>query len=276
MRPLSRRPAASPEPDPYASLPYLYDLEHAEFDDDLSLYLNLAEIVGDPIVEFGCGTGRILLPLADAGWRVTGIDRSAAMLEAARSAVAASGSQSRVHLIETDFSQAASVVGGPFGLVIIGLNGFMHLPSLDAQRSCLLAARNALDPRGQLVIDILNPTPDSLRSFDHGVVHEGRWITADGTVIDKFGSRQVSPAAQTIETRLWYDAVHPDGTLHRTLSEFTLRYVHRAELALMLELAGFVEVRFYGTYDLDPFDDASERLIVTADVLPSPPHHETP
>ncbi len=271
MRPLPRRPAASPDPDPYASLPDLYDLEHADFDDDLSLYLNLAEIIGDPILELGCGTGRILLPLADAGWRVTGIDRSAAMLAKARSAVAAGGSQARVHLIESDFSQAASAVGGPFGLVIIGLNGFMHLPSPDAQLLCLRAARDALDPRGQLVIDILNPTPDSLRSFDHGVVHEGRWTAADGTVIDKFGSRRVSSAAQTIETRLWYDSVHTDGALRRTISEFTLRYVHQAELALMLELAGFVEVQFYGTYDLDPFDDGSDRLIVTADVLPSPP-----
>lgn len=276
MRPLPRRPAASPEPDPYALLPELYDLEHAEFDDDLSLYLNLAEIVGDPILELGCGTGRILVPLADAGWRVSGIDRSAAMLATARSAIDARGSRSRVHLIQSDFTDAASATGGPFGLVIIGLNGFMHLPSLDAQRSCLLAARNALDSRGQLVIDILNPTPDSLRSFDHGVVHEGSWTTTDGTVIDKFGSRRLSPAAQTIATRLWYDSVQPNGALRRTLSEFTLRYVHQAELALMLELAGFVEVQFYGTYDLDPFDDASERLIVTADVSPSPPEDAAP
>jgi len=50
--------------DPYAELPDLYDLEHAGFTDDVDLYLRLAEVVGDPILELGCGTGRVLGPLA--------------------------------------------------------------------------------------------------------------------------------------------------------------------------------------------------------------------
>lgn len=276
MRPPHPRQATPSDADPYAALPALYDLEHAAYDDDLSLYLNLAEIVGDPILELGCGTGRILAPLARAGWRVTGIDRSAEMLARARQAVAEMGAEPRVRLIEADFAAAETAPGGPFGLVILGLNGLMHLPTLQAQRECLVAARRALDPRGQLVIDVLNPTPDALRSFDHGVVHEGRWTTPGGETVDKFGSRRVSPATQTIETRLWYDTVRPGGQLRRTLSEFTLRYVHRAELELMLELEGFVECQFYGSYDLDPFDDASDRLIVTADVSPSPAPTDAP
>src|SRR5918993_5294276 len=70
--------------DPYAELPDLYDLEHAGFSDDVELYLRLAEVVGDPILELGCGTGRVLAPLAAAGHRITGIDLSPPMLERAR------------------------------------------------------------------------------------------------------------------------------------------------------------------------------------------------
>ena len=73
--------------DPYAELPELYDLEHAGFTEDIELYLRLAEVVGDPILELGCGTGRVLAPLAAAGHRVTGIDRSRPMLDRARSAL---------------------------------------------------------------------------------------------------------------------------------------------------------------------------------------------
>src|SRR5919107_2851644 len=88
--------------DPYAQLPELYDLEHAEFTEDIDLFLRLAEVVGDPILELGCGTGRVLGPLAAAGNRITGVDRSGPMLDRARSMLNAhAGALSeRVTLIE--------------------------------------------------------------------------------------------------------------------------------------------------------------------------------
>src|SRR3954469_8100244 len=89
-RNLVNRGKEQPE-DPYAELPEVYDLEHASFADDVDLYLRLAEVVGDPVLELGCGSGRVLLPLAEAGYRVTGIDRSAPMLERAHQAVEAAG-----------------------------------------------------------------------------------------------------------------------------------------------------------------------------------------
>src|SRR5215218_9993165 len=89
--------------DPYAEIPELYDLEHAGFSEDVDLYLRLAEVVGDPILELGCGTGRVLGALAAAGNRVTGVDRSGPMLDRARSAlqthVQSSGDPRRVMLV---------------------------------------------------------------------------------------------------------------------------------------------------------------------------------
>jgi hypothetical protein len=48
-----------------------------------------------------------------------------------------------------------------------------------------------------------------------------------------------------------------------------MRYLVASELTLLLEVSGFVEWKRYGSYDLDPFDDRSDRLIVTAEVTPS-------
>ena len=270
MRPTHPRHRKAHAPDPYAALPDLYDLEHAAFGEDIPLYLNLAEVVGDPILDLGCGTGRITLPLARAGWRVTGLDRSAAMLDVAKSRTANDLPEAEVEFIQADYGQRDLGRSTYYGLVIIGLNGLMHLPTLEAQRNCLQAAYDALDPRGQLIIDVVNPTPDTLHSFERGVIHEGNWTLPDGRQVDKFSARKISPTSQTIDTHLWYDIVDPDGLTRRTTSSFTLRYVHRAELELMLELAGFIECQFYGSYDLDPFDDSSERLIVTAEISPSP------
>src|SRR5829696_7577510 len=156
--------------DPYAELPELYDLEHAGFSEDVDLYLRLAEVVGDPVLELGCGTGRVLAPLAAAGNRITGVDRSRPMLDRARSALGeqenAADLSRRVRLAEGSMTEAERAPDGPFGLVIFSLNGLMHLADVAEQRAALASARRALDPRGMLVIDALNPTPELLMTLD--------------------------------------------------------------------------------------------------------------
>jgi hypothetical protein len=145
----------------------------------------------------------------------------------------------------------------------------MHLTTPEAQRDALVAAREALDPRGQLIIDTLNPSLDQIRHLLDGPHFEGSWTLTDGAVVDKWSQRTASTTPQVIDSLLWYDRTAPDGSLTRVRSEFPLRYVHPSELALMLELSGFIEPMFYGSYDLDPFDPESERLLVTAEVTPA-------
>lgn len=256
--------------DPYAPIAAFYDLEHADFRDDIDLLLSFADIVGDPILEMGCGSGRILLALAEAGYDVTGIDLSETMLQRAREAIDGRDLDGTVQLMHGSMMEADTAPGGPFGLVIFSLNALMHLPSAASQRLALKSALRALDPRGQLVLDLMNPTPDHLTSLGAAPILEGSWSLADGAVIDKWAHRHIHPVSQMIDTLLWYDRVEPDGMVRRTRTGFPLRYVHCSELELMLELAGFTEVRTYGSYEMDPLDDDSERLFVTAEVVPSP------
>src|SRR5216683_1095411 len=68
----------------YDSIAPFYDIEHAEFDEDLDMYRNFAELCGGKILELACGSGRLLLPLAREGYTLTGVDTSAGMLEIAR------------------------------------------------------------------------------------------------------------------------------------------------------------------------------------------------
>ena len=257
--------------DPYAALPELYDLEHAEFNEDIDLYLRLAEVVGDPIQELGCGTGRVLGPLAAAGNRVTGVDRSGPMLDSARSMLrACTGALSqRVTLLQGSMTEADRAPGGPFGLVIFSLNGLMHAATVAEQRTALASARKALDPRGMLVVDLFNPTPEFLTALDGRVRHEGSWQQSEGITVDRFAARTHDAAEQIIGTELWYDLLDPAGHIRRVRSGFPMRYLVASEIALLLELTGFVEWKIYGSYDLDPYDDGSDRLLVTAEVTPS-------
>jgi SAM-dependent methyltransferase len=231
--------------------------------------LQFAAVIGDPILELGCGTGRVLGPLARAGRRVTGLDRSRPMLGRARQRLISDGGLDAVTLHEGSMTAADEAPGGPFGLVIFSLNGIMHLATPAEQRQAIAMARRALDPRGMLVIDTQNPSPEWLMAMDGRVHHDGTWERADRAVVSRFSARTHAPFTQRIESDVWYDVVSGDGHLRRVRTTFPMRYLVRSEIELLLELAGFVEWQLYGSYDLDPYHDDSERLIVTAEVTPS-------
>lgn len=256
----------SPLDDPYREIAELYDLEHSGFDEDTETLVNFAQAIGGPVLEAGCGSGRLLLPLAEAGLHVTGIDTSEPMLDRARRLIARHDIGDRVTLVDADMRAMDEAPGGPFELVIFSLNSLMHLETQRDQRAALDAARRALAPTGQIIIDLMNPTMDQVSYLLEGVHFEGTWTLEDGSIIDKWSHREASGRPQVLDTLIWYDRTFPDGRLTRTRTAFPLRYIHAPELALMLELAGFVDSLFYGSYDLDPYDPESERLLVTARV----------
>src|SRR5215204_4519425 len=100
--------------DAYARIAELYDLEHESYADDVEFYVNFVEAVGDPVLELGCGTGRLLTGIAEAGFRITGTDRSEAMLDRARARVEVSGQGHIIQLSQGDMGDADEAPGGPF------------------------------------------------------------------------------------------------------------------------------------------------------------------
>jgi hypothetical protein len=87
---------------------------------------------------------------------------------------------------------------------------------------------------------------------------------ADGSWVDKIAHRTIDPVSQEIRTILWYDQVSPAGAFSRVRTAFSLRYLHAHELRLMLEHAGFQDIAFHGSYDLDALSGSSDRMIVLA------------
>lgn len=260
--------------DPYHVIAALYDLEHDGIRDDIDLLLSFAEVAGDPVLEMGCGTGRVLAPLADAGHTVVGLDRSTTMLNRARSRLTDPDIAARVTLVEGDMAEDAPLSGEPFAMVLFTLNALMHLPSPDLQMAALTSARKRLAPDGLLVIDIVNPAPDYLVSLASAPALEWSCPLDDGAIVDKWTIRHVHPVDQVIDTTLWYDQVGTGGAFLRYRTQFDLRYLHPNELSLMLRAAGFAGVHMYGGYELEPLDDASDRILVTAEPAPAfNPHH---
>jgi SAM-dependent methyltransferase len=242
-----------------------YDLEFGTYEDDLPLYRAFAAHAGGPILELGCGTGRALIPLAADGYRVTGVDLSPAMLALAHSAAQAQGLAGRISLVEQDIRTLTGLLDNHFTLAFSAINSFLHLETQEDQIAALSAAARCLQPGGIFIADLFPPHPDILIEYDGRLVHAGTFRDeGSGERIDKFSSSTLDQAEQQIDTTFFYDRQRPDGTVVRTAASFVLRYVGRHEFTLLLERAGFTNINFYGSYDLEPFTSASERMIAVA------------
>jgi SAM-dependent methyltransferase len=240
-----------------------YDLDYEPFQEDVALYLGFAERTGGPLLELGCGTGRLLIPLARAGYDITGVDMSPRMLEVAQAKVDAADLGERVHLVQADMRSVQ--LPQQYRLAFIAINSFMHLTTLEDQVQALRAWRSLLLPGGLLVIDVYNPNPQALLEADGRIELHGRWFDpATGATVLKQTSRTLDDARQLQHVLFIYDEVFPDGQVRRTLAPFQARYVYRFEGELLLGKAGFTPQQVYGSYDLDPYTSDSERMIFVA------------
>ncbi len=237
-----------------------YDLDTEGLNADLTFWLQLARRTGGPVLEVGCGTGRVLIPLAEAGFSVVGIDVSPAMLAVAREKVKARGLDERVDLVECNALDLN--LGRTFPLVFMALNSFGHFAEPGEPERALERMRAHLEPGGLLALDLTNPTPGAFGETTGLLIHEyTRPGPCPGWQTVKLRSQWQSFVAQRIEVSCIYDEVSASGEIRRTLAPFALRYFYPQELRLLFERAGLVLEGMYGSYDLDPLDDDSDRLI---------------
>jgi SAM-dependent methyltransferase len=240
-----------------------YDLDYEPFQDDVALYLGFAERTGGPLLELGCGTGRLLLPLARAGFSITGVDMSPRMMEVAQAKVDDAGLDDQISLVQADMREVN--LPQQYRLAFIAINSFMHLLTMEDQLDALRAWRKLLLPGGLLVIDVDNPDPRHLLEADGRLDLQGRWFDPDtGATVLKHMSRTLDAARQLQHVLFIYDEVFPDGQMRRTLAPFQARYLYRYEGELLLNKAGFTPEQVYGSYDLDPYGSDSERMIFVA------------
>ncbi|GAB4569399.1 MAG: class I SAM-dependent methyltransferase [Anaerolineae bacterium] len=240
-----------------------YDGEYAAFDVDIPMYQAFAERTGGPLLDLGAGTGRVAVALAQAGFEVTGVDGSAAMLEIARRKAEEAGVSHRVRWVQAPMESFS--LETRFHMAFCAINSFMHLETLEQQLTALRCWHRHLRPGGLLILDLFPPDPDLLDDEGGALIVHRVWDDPEtGAKVIKQYTRQVDLAQQQMHLHFIYDEVFPDGSLRRTVFPFTMRYLGRFEAELLLEKAGFVVEDVYGSWDLDPFDVGSERMIFVA------------
>ena len=254
------------DPD-YEAIAALYAAEFppAEPDDpDAAFLLAFASRTGGPVLDLGCGAGRFLVPLAEAGYAVTGVDTSAAMLSAARATVAAAGCDAQVTLWQDDFRSLTTLGDTRFALAFCAQNTFLHMPDSASQQAALRAIAAHLRPGGLLMLDLIHPNPELLGAYYGAITHETTFESADGDRVDRFVSAFYRAAIQMVEATWFYDITAPDRTLTRIVVPFSMRLIGRYEIELLLHGAGFAVEAIYADAGLTPLDDGADRMLVVA------------
>ena len=126
------------------------------------MYLGLAREHGDPVLELGCGTGRLLIPLAAAGHTITGIDLSRDMLTRCQEKLDIEGKATaeRVSLVQGDIRRFE--LGRKFNLIMAACNTILHCTATQDLLAVFATARKHLAPGGVFVVDFCIPNVKSM------------------------------------------------------------------------------------------------------------------
>lgn len=221
--------------------------------DDIGFFERLAADAGGPVLELGCGTGRVSIPLAEAGIDVVGLDRSPAMLAvaAAKRSRLPSATRRRVRFVEGDMIDFR--LGRRFALVFAAFRVFMFLADVPAQRAALGAIRRHLRPGGRLALDVFDPLLDRLVPGSHPPEERGEFVVEGRRIRVTVAERHTDPVAQRLRERWRFAEVDVDGRIVREeFEELTLRWTYRHEMRHLLELGGFEPIAEYSDYAGSP------------------------
>jgi SAM-dependent methyltransferase len=233
-----------------------YDQLFANGREDLPFWISQANRYGDPILELACGTGRVTVALAQAGFDVTGIDNAEGMLREARRKSAEAGVE--IEWIQADMRDFD--LGRTFSLIILPANTLCHLLHLSDFEACLASVRKHLVPNGRFVINVFVPkiellinkpgerTPFSEYDDPDG---KGRIIVTESYVYE--------PDTQIRRIKTYHSIPGEDTEIE---GELNMRMYFPQELDALIKYNGFVLECKYGGYDQTAFDAESEKQLV--------------
>ena len=218
---------------------------------DIAFYRRLAGETGGPILDVGCGTGRVAMALVADGHEVVGVDLSAPMLRLAEQSRETLSADVAARLSFHQADMTTLDLGRDFALVVAPSRVFQFMLTADAQRQALAALRSHLRPDGRLVLDLFDPLLERVVPSTDITPRGGELVhpITGNRVIWEVTGRMPDPARQLIVEDWTASEIALSGEVLRTDTErLTLRWSLRSEMRLLFELAGLKVVADYGDF----------------------------
>jgi SAM-dependent methyltransferase len=237
---------------------------------DIEFYVGFAAAGSGETLELGCGTGRITLPLIQAGCSVVGLDRSAAMLEQLRLKAqrTLSGDQrSRLHIVQGDMRSFA--LKRRFGLILCPYSAFNYMVEESDQDHFFEAVKRHLLPEGLFMLDTFVPHHDVSAMPDDHLFFDYRREIQPGLFLERCKTIAKDHTRQLSRITRYYRLIHAEGTLIREFNTTdTIRYLHQSELSLLLRLKGFEIADCFGDFSKQPYAYSAHMMVFVTRLRP--------
>jgi SAM-dependent methyltransferase len=257
----------------------LYDWEYRRRRDDVRFYCTLADERGGPVLDLGCGTGRLMAPLLRAGHTVVGVDAAPTMLAraAARIGRLPAPARRRALLLRADMRGLA--FAPRFAFAVAAFHSIQHLDTDGDLARFFAGVARALMPGGWLAFDTFAPDARFLaRATPRPRDRQRRWgmtrFTHPATKQRIAYSETYRLAGQIVHMSLHYQPI--DGRGRKLGRErrvlLSHRQIEREKIDELLAAAGLRLIATWGGFDGRPIEPATEQQIFLAQKPASAAH----
>jgi len=244
-------------------------MHRGTFRGDVEWYCRKAVESGGPVLELGAGTGRVTIPIAEAGIRVTALDLDGEMLANLRRKADALPPDVAARISVTQGDMRSFVLDDRYALVIIPFRAFLHNVTREDQLATLRCAHSHLRPGGELALNVFHPSLEYMAA--NAGAYAGVWrqretrkMAAGGFIVYSESSRY-NTVQQRVESMLRTEEFAADGSLMRThMMHIELAYLYPSDIASLLAEAAFEPPRISGDFYGRAFERDGDELVVEA------------
>ena len=254
--------------------PDQYDLEHLGDEEDIGFYVSLVRTLRPHgILELGCGTGRITLPLAREAARndgeVIGLDNQPQMLEQAEQNRAQMSSEARDRLRFVPGDMRTFCADPRVDLIIIPCSSMSHVLELEDQIAVFKRCYENLNPGGRFIVEVTMP---NLAAYSDSFsvpprtpleIDLDRTDESDGTRLIRRKTTRYRSDRQLAEIRFLYEKYQHGRAVESYIDDFASHVFFPRELELLFIHAGFEIERTLGDYRGKPLAANSSLIITT-------------
>ncbi len=238
----------------YDNIADLYDL-YVTADYDIPFFVSETKSVKGPVLELMAGTGRLSLPLIEAGATLTCVDSSSGMLEVLSRKLKQRGLHADLHCADV----CRLDLPAHFELAILPFQAFMEIIGEENQRAAHAAVFKCLAPGGRFICTLHNPAIRR-KQVDGLLRLVGQFPTEGGTLVVSGFEQGGNPVVSRDQFFEFFDV--EGRLLEKRLLQMKFVFVEKDAFERMAQSVGFRVAQLYGNYDRTPFNPVQSPVMI--------------